>query len=214
MGAQEIIERRARSLRGAWKNLKLARRYHLRVLSPGEIDDVAALGRRPDCARCTERCCASPKSLVSLRLLDIARLIDAGLEDAIVSSAAEHAESDETWEAILEVEHLDSWRRFPMIRKRSDGRCALLDDEGRCSAYEARPLQCRAFPFLVGSDLASVRWAGFCRSFADDGSDDERSAALAAALESFHAKQRDLVSLAHGWDVLEELGLTRWLRAS
>lgn len=29
----------------------------------------------------------------------------------------------------------------------SDGSCAFLDTEGRCSVYTARPEQCRSFPY-------------------------------------------------------------------
>ncbi len=37
----------------------------------------------------------------------------------------------------------DGWQQ---LRFRQ-GRCAFLGAEGRCSVYEARPLQCRTFPF-------------------------------------------------------------------
>jgi Fe-S-cluster containining protein len=37
----------------------------------------------------------------------------------------------------------DGWRQLEF----SDGRCTFLDDAGRCGVYEARPAQCRTFPF-------------------------------------------------------------------
>ena len=43
----------------------------------------------------------------------------------------------------------DGWRQLSM----DDQDCRFLDPEGRCTVYEARPVQCRTFPFwreLVG----------------------------------------------------------------
>ena len=37
----------------------------------------------------------------------------------------------------------DGWRQLRF----SDGRCTFLDEAGRCGVYEARPIQCRTFPF-------------------------------------------------------------------
>ena len=33
------------------------------------------------------------------------------------------------------------------IRLNADGRCSLLDEQGRCSVYKVRPLQCQTYPF-------------------------------------------------------------------
>jgi Fe-S-cluster containining protein len=37
----------------------------------------------------------------------------------------------------------DGWRQLRF----TEGRCTFLDDAGRCGIYEARPVQCRTFPF-------------------------------------------------------------------
>jgi Fe-S-cluster containining protein len=37
----------------------------------------------------------------------------------------------------------DAWRQ---LKTRGDG-CIFLDEQGRCSVYQARPTQCRTFPF-------------------------------------------------------------------
>ena len=37
----------------------------------------------------------------------------------------------------------DGWRQLGF----AEGRCTFLDGEGRCGVYEARPAQCRTFPF-------------------------------------------------------------------
>ncbi len=33
------------------------------------------------------------------------------------------------------------------VRLRADGRCSFLDRQGRCRVYDARPMQCRTYPF-------------------------------------------------------------------
>lgn len=38
-------------------------------------------------------------------------------------------------------------RRQLSLADQADGSCILLAEDGRCSLYEARPGQCRAFPF-------------------------------------------------------------------
>lgn len=51
------------------------------------------------------------------------------------------------------------------LREKPDGCCALLEDGNRCTVYEARPAQCRSFPFwpdLLAGGLALERAAGYC----------------------------------------------------
>ena len=59
-----------------------------------------------------------------------------------------------------------------VIEKRLSWRCALLDEEkGQCSVYEARPVQCRTWPFWPENlespeawDLASFECEGMVRN--------------------------------------------------
>ena len=46
---------------------------------------------------------------------------------------------------------LSEGRRLMVLRQES-GACSLLDGEDRCSAYAARPRDCRAFPFDFAKD--------------------------------------------------------------
>jgi len=47
----------------------------------------------------------------------------------------------------------DLWRGMS-LREKADYDCVLLDEKGRCMAYEVRPIQCRNWPFWP-SNLAS-----------------------------------------------------------
>lgn len=51
------------------------------------------------------------------------------------------------------------------LREKPDGCCVLLEDGNRCTVYEARPAQCRSFPFwpeLLADAGALERAAGYC----------------------------------------------------
>lgn len=199
--AQEhIVKVRARSLLGYWRNLRNARRYRLRVL-PDDLEVTSPPNQIPACGKCNEPCCASPRSVVSLRLLDVARLVDAGYGDAIAVDEAAGDWPKETRTAIAEQRELDTWRYFPWLQKRSDGSCILFEN-GICVAYEHRPLQCRAFPLQVDESAAQVRWASFCRSTSSTSSGLEHQAAVEAARESYHEKVRDLLTLVHAPDAV------------
>lgn len=202
-----VVRQRALRPMGIWRNWRFSFRHRLRVLDEAQVADGVPAHQVPACAACESKCCANPRSLVSLRLLDVARLRDAGLEHAIASSDPKDAPNDEVRAAIEKVQHLDTWHRFPMLQKRSDGRCVLLDEHGRCSAYDARPLQCRAFPFLLANDLRSVSWAESCRFMRHDGTASERAWSRRAAFDSYHEKLKDLLTLLHASDVIEERGL-------
>lgn len=67
---------------------------------------------------CGSACCAGG---AFLRPADADRLAELGHEDAVATDS-------------------------PRTRTDADGDCVLLDDNGQCSVYEERPLDCRLFP--------------------------------------------------------------------
>lgn len=192
---EHIVKARARSIAGFWRNLKSSRKYRLQVLDD-HVEISAPRGYEPDCSACLDPCCASPRSVVSLRLLDVARLVDAGLAEGIAVHDGHSAVHEATRQVLREKSHLDTWRYFPFLRKRSDGSCIFFEN-GRCSAYEHRPLQCRAFPYQVDEEAAQIRWAGFCRSKMRRVSQKTEARDIEAARESYHEKLRDLMTRIH-----------------
>ncbi len=51
------------------------------------------------------------------------------------------------------------------LRERADGSCVLLEDGHHCTAYAARPAQCRSFPFwpeILAGGPALEQAAGMC----------------------------------------------------
>ena len=77
------VRRAMLRLRNVWRNLRLARRYRLRPLRFEALDLRVEKGQVPDCANCQDTCCRGPQNTITLRLDDVARLLDAGLEHAI-----------------------------------------------------------------------------------------------------------------------------------
>jgi uncharacterized protein len=98
-------------------------------------------GLRFECTRCS-KCCRHTPGYVFLSEADVDRLIDA-LEvgrQIFLSRYCRHVQYGPV-------------RRIS-LREKANLDC-MLWDAGGCSAYEARPLQCRSFPFW-GSCLAGL----------------------------------------------------------
>jgi len=49
------------------------------------------------------------------------------------------------------------WRGMS-LREKPNLDCVLLDGQGRCTAYEVRPLQCRAWPFWPSNLRSRCAW--------------------------------------------------------
>jgi Fe-S-cluster containining protein len=202
----EPVQRRALSLRGAMGNLKLARRYDVAPLQTAALAWAPEGARAPDCAACEDRCCADPLNEVALRLVDLWRLREADLLHG-VSRAPLDPQRYEGRDDLRELEGRDSFRRFPRLAKKTDGSCFFLDDEGRCSIYALRPLQCRRFPWRLEDDGTTLGTSSRCGSCAQPLGDEGREAASQEVVTHYNAKLHDLVALEHGRRALAQTGL-------
>ncbi len=96
--------------------------------------------------RCTGcgNCCRALR--VALTASDVARLVSATskppseLVEWLAPSAVDMTGEPESFVELSEGRRL-------MVLAQTGGACRLLDTGDRCSAYAARPLDCRAFPF-------------------------------------------------------------------
>lgn len=205
------VRQEALRLRHVFKNRRLARRYRLDLVEAGALRFAEGAARVPECERCTDRCCADADNEVSLRLVDVWRLVDAGLAAGIARDGpAGGAERYRDNPALLEAEARDTFQRFPTLAKQPSGACVFLDEEERCRIYPIRPLQCRRFPHRLGPDLDEVTWSSRCAS-AREATPAEREAAAGAVTLHHQAKVQDLVTLEHGHAILQEVDLLRFL---
>ncbi len=107
----------------------------------------------PDCRNCEGTCCAQK---LDLRLYDIARFMDHGLDEYI----------EGTFDSFMEyyVQGIDVKQPFPYITP-LDGSiyCRFLDKKHECGIYKARMSSCRAFPLGIVKDEdgnMSLQWFG------------------------------------------------------
>jgi Fe-S-cluster containining protein len=199
-------------LRSVLRNLRLARRYRLRPLRLEDLEMRVPDGMVPDCASCQDTCCRGPQNTISLRLEDVARLVDAELEWAITTEKPTYSdEMRERYASLRTIERLDTYRFFPVLKRKPDGTCIFLDDAGRCSIHELRPLRCRRFPYRLDDALTGIDYSPACRFPRHDGTPGQTRELAQAAVDTYNAKIRDLVMLEYGRDALERLDLMRYL---
>ena len=192
-GLEKIVER--------WR---LSRRYRLTPLARGNLRSNVEPGRVPDCARCTESCCVAPH-VVRLRLTDVARLIDAELQWAVVQASLQ------TRLPIVDADTSDGFHPLPVLAMNENGRCVFLDDDDRCSIYPIRPIVCRRYPYRIAHDLQTIAYATGCRFDRHDGGEAQTEALEAAAIESYNARLADLLLVELAPEAVRALGLERFL---
>ncbi|MEZ6005933.1 MAG: YkgJ family cysteine cluster protein [Planctomycetota bacterium] len=100
-------------------------------------------GLRFDCTMCG-RCCTSNGEFTHLYLS----------QSDVLALAGELGLS----EPAFRQQH--TWQQDGWTLLRIDGpRCTFLEDKGTCGVYEARPMQCRTWPFWR-ENLAQEAWNG------------------------------------------------------
>ena len=99
------------------------------------------------CRRCGA--CCRIEGIVRLRDGDTARI-------------AAHLGMDEA-DFIANETELAPDRKGLVLKDRSDGACAMLDDENRCRIYPVRPEKCRTFPY----EWTNAESANYCLGLAD-----------------------------------------------
>jgi len=198
---------------GLW--LRLRRRYNLRPLSVSQLRLRVPPRLVPDCEACTEVCCSGRTRVVSLRLLDIARLADAGLESHITTTRPQFTLTElDQKPALRDRVDSDLWRWFPVLAQDPSATCTLLDEQLRCRAHPAWPLSCARFPYSVNLAARTIFYAPSCQSTRTVQSDEVGAPVrrlVEAAVAGYNEQIRDLVLLHVARAELEQLGLLRQL---
>lgn len=198
---------------GRW--LDLHQRYDLRPLRVSQLRVRVPPRQVPDCEACTEVCCTGRTRVVSLRLLDLARLVDAGLTAHITTARPRFTLVElEQNPALRDRIDSDLWHWFPVLTQDHTATCTLLDEQLRCRAHPAWPLSCARFPYSVNVAARTIFYAPSCRSTRTVQADEVGApvrALVDAAVANYNEQIRDLVLLQVARAELEQLGLLRFL---
>lgn len=196
------------------EELKLRASFDVELFSPRQIANEVPRGTVPDCASCEDICCVGIENLVSLRLVDVAVLIDIDRTDLMTK--VKPAFSDELLRrrpALGELVASELFRTLPVLRQLGDSRiCAALTPELSCSLHPHWPTSCERFPYTLSAARKTVGWGTRCPSRRRSAEDARRSDEIfEAAISSYNERVRDAVLLAHAREDLEALGLGAWL---
>lgn len=200
------------SPRHLWTWLDLNRRFELSFVRSGQLKVQVPRGLVPDCDSCLEICCTGPNAVVSLRLRDIAALVDAGLEEHITFDRPD-APGDRSW-AALEASWSVFHRTFPVLRRDETGTCALLTDERTCGAWPSWPLSCARYPYAIdvlGRRIFLAKGCGEHRFVTLEDPPGRVRDLVDAAVKSYNERVKDIILLHVALDELCDLGLARFL---
>lgn len=200
-----------------WREtVRLRRRFSLRMLKLGDLKVAIPQGRLPDCESCTDVCCTGPNAIVSLRLRDVAALVDAGLERFVVHERRPLERKElarSTW-ARREAEGSVFHRAFPILLRDDTGTCGLLTEERMCGAYPAWPLSCARYPYALDLQTKHVFWAKGCASMTMVPAIDAPirvRALLRSVIDAYNERVKDAVLVHVARKELEALDLARWI---
>lgn len=199
---------------GLYRELMLRSSFDLDLLAPAQIANRVRRGTIPDCERCDDVCCVGLENLVSLRLQDIAVLMDIGRTDLIQRKKPRFPPA-----LLAEKPHLEAltrselWRTLPVLRQVGESRiCAALSPSLRCSLHPHWPLSCERFPYSLKVARREVVWGRRCPSQKHAPEYAERSQAMfEAAVETYNERVRDAVLLVHARAQLDRLGIGAFL---
>lgn len=187
------------------------------LLAPWRVANRIPKGSVPDCPRCENVCCAGIENVVSLRLRDVALLLDIDRADLMTKKKPNFP----AW-MLRERPHLaelvasELWRALPVLRQVGEARaCVALTSDLRCSLHPSWPSSCERFPYTLSAARRHVVWGTRCPERRVHPELVPRSEELfRAAIAAFNERVRDAVLLAHAKKELHAIGIGAWLTAN
>ena len=198
----------------AIRELQLRASFDVDLLSHWRFSNRVPSGTVPDCPNCTNICCAGLENVVSLRLRDIAQLIDIRRTDLITKKKPNFpAQMLSDRPALRELVASELWRALPVLRQTGDLRvCAALGANMKCTLYPDWPLSCERFPYTLSVMRKQVNWGSRCPSKKRSAEFEPRRRALfKAALTAYDERVKDAVLLAHAPQALDAIGIGAWI---
>lgn len=200
---------------GILRELALRNRFELKPVDVRKVARDVPRGAVPDCPSCPQICCGGLENVVSLRLSDLATLVDLGRTD-LVSKLKPRFPEDLVAErpGLRDLSESYLWRSLPVLAQLGpERRCAALTRNLQCSLYPHWPISCERFPYTLTPDRRRVRWGTRCptRKPRAHLHRDRSDALFEATLSAWNERIRDAVLLFHARAELERLGLGPWL---
>lgn len=203
---------------GVVKELVLRASFDPDLIAPWRVANKIPKGTIPDCPTCTNICCAGLENVVSLRLVDVAMLIDLDRTDLMQKQKPNFpAWMLDERPGLHQLVASELWRALPVMRQMGDlNVCAALDtDTLQCSLHPNWPTSCERFPYSLDAVRRQVTWGQRCPVKTTSTRFEARSRALfQAAVSAYNERVRDAVLLAHARPALEEMGIGAWITAA
>ena len=199
---------------GAVTELMLRASFDLETLSVERIANRVPRGTIPDCPSCQDVCCAGEENVVSLRLRDVAVLIDIGRTDLMTRQKPRFGDAMlASRPALRELVASELFQTLPVLRQVGpERRCAALDDALSCTLHPDWPLSCERFPYSLSAVRREVIWGKRCASKHQRPEHAARGDAMfRAAVAVYNERVRDAVLLAHARPALDRLGIGAFL---
>lgn len=196
--------------------LRLRASFEVETIDADDVENRVPRGTVPDCGACEDICCVGLENLVSLRLVDVAVLMDADRTD-LMSRLKPRFPEDlvRRRPALHELLGSELWRTLPVLRQVGESRiCAALTPELRCSLHPRWPTSCARFPYTMSAVRRVVSWGSRCASKTCSPRQAAASEAIfQASISAYNERVRDAVLLAHARSDLEAIGVGAWLVA-
>jgi hypothetical protein len=199
---------------GAVTELMLRASFDLETLSVERIANRVPRGTIPDCPSCQDVCCAGEENVVSLRLRDVAVLIDIGRTDLMTRQKPRFGDAMlASRPALRELVASELFQTLPVLRQVGpERRCAALDEALSCTLHPDWPLSCERFPYSLSAVRREVVWGKRCASKHQRPEHAARGDAMfRAAVAVYNERVRDAVLLAHARPALDRLGIGAFL---
>lgn len=200
--------------RNAIKELTLRASFDLDLLAPSRVTSRVPLGMVPDCPSCQDVCCAGIENVVSLRLVDVAKLIDLGRTELISKKKPRFPGSMLDARPMLrELVVSELWRTLPVMKQVGEDRiCSALTPELSCSLYPDWPISCERFPYSLIAARREIVWGSRCEWKRTASEEVPRSRQMReAAVDVYNERIKDAVLIAHARPELDRLGIGAFL---
>ena len=194
--------------------LSLRSIYDVQPINLKKIVSTIPPGTVPDCPNCEDICCQGAENVVSLRLSDIAQLIDLDRTDLISKHKPRFTDQMMSQRpALFELMGSELWLTLPVLKQLGPYRmCAALDKDLKCSLYPHWPLSCERFPYSLNASKKKVFWGSRCQSKSCSSEHKSRSLQMVErAGQTYNERIKDAVLLTHARKRLNELGIGAFL---